>query len=67
MEEKTNGNLTNIELEMAIDELKRRLPYLIQQTEVSSKVLKGRYDNLVGEGFTKEQALEIIKIRPLYE
>ncbi|MEC1373405.1 hypothetical protein P9D39_03645 [Heyndrickxia oleronia] len=67
MEQITNGKLTNIEMEMAIDELKRNLPYFIQSTAVTAKVLKAKYDSLVSEGFTEQQAIEIIKVRPLYE
>nr|WP_259547921.1 hypothetical protein [Heyndrickxia oleronia] len=67
MEQITNGKLTNIEMEMAIDELKRNLPYSIQSTAVTAKVLKAKYDSLVSEGFTEQQAIEIIKVRPLYE
>lgn len=67
MEQKTNGKLTTIEMEMAIDELKRNLPFFIQSAAVTAKVLKAKYDSLVSEGFTEQQALEIIKVRPLYE
>lgn len=64
---KTNGKLTNIEMEMAIDEMKRNLPYLIKNAAVQAQFLKAKYDNLVSQGFTEQQALEIIKTRPLYE
>lgn len=67
MDQKTNGKLTNIEMEMALDEMKRNLPYMIQNAAVSAKFLKAKYDSLIGEGFTEQQALEIIKVRPLYE
>ncbi|GIN37806.1 hypothetical protein [Heyndrickxia oleronia] len=67
MEQKTNGKLTTIEMEMAIDELKRNLPFFIQSTAVTAEVLKAKYDSLVSKGFTEQQALEIIKVRPLYE
>lgn len=65
--DKTNGKLTNIEMEMAIDEVKKNLPYLIQNAALSAKFIKSKYDSLVAEGFTEKQALEIIKTRPLYE
>ncbi|MED4977214.1 hypothetical protein NST70_13720 [Weizmannia sp. FSL K6-0777] len=67
MADKTNGKYTNIEMEMAIDEVRRSLPYLIENTAIQAKVLKARYDHLVVEGFKPEDALEIIKTRPLYE
>lgn len=67
MENQPTGKLTPIEMEMAIDEVKRNLPYMIQSAAISAKVLKAKYDSLVSEGFTEKQALEIIKTRPLYE
>ncbi len=67
MQDKTNGKLTAIEMEMALDELKGNLPYMIQNVTIAAKVFKAKYDSLVMEGFTEEQALEIVKTRPLYE
>lgn len=67
MGNKTNGKLTNIEMEMAIDELKGNLPYIIQNAALQAQLLKVKYDSLINEGFTEKQALEIIKCRPLYE
>lgn len=62
-----NGKVTNVELEMIVDDLKNKLPYLIQNTAVVAQVMKAKYDNLVSVGFTEKQALEIVKSRPLYE
>lgn len=58
-----NGKVSNIELEMAIDEMKRYLPYQIQMFILNSKALKARFDALKGEGFTDEQSIEIVKAR----
>lgn len=55
------------EMAMAIEEMTRNLPYFIQNASIQAKVLKAKYDNLVSQGFTEQQALEIIKTRPLYE
>jgi len=67
MADKMNGKITNIEMEMALDETKEKLPYLIQNTVLTAKLLKAKYDNLVDAGFTPEQAMDIVKARPLYE
>lgn len=65
--DKANGKLTKIEMEMAIDEMRRNLPFLIQNAALQAEFLKAKYDSLVTQGFTEQQALEIIKTRPLYE
>lgn len=65
--DKANGKLTKIEMEMAIDEMRRNLPFLIQNAALQAEFLKAKYDSLVTQGFTEKQALEIIKTRPLYE
>lgn len=65
--DQVNGKMTGIEMEMAVDEMKRNLPYLIQSTAMNAKFLKAKYDSLVEAGFTEKQAFDIIKTRPLYE
>lgn len=67
MADKANGKVTNIEWEMALDETRRQLPYFIQNASMTAKLLKAKYDSLVAEGFTAEQAMEIVKTRPMYE
>ncbi|KHD86365.1 hypothetical protein NG54_03350 [Heyndrickxia ginsengihumi] len=67
MADKTNGKITNVELEMALDEARGQLPYLIESTVIQGKILKAKFDNLIAAGFTEEQALEIVKARPVYE
>lgn len=67
MTEKIIGKMTNIEFEMAIDELESKLPYQLRNISIQAKVFKAKFDSLKGEGFTDAQALEIVKTRPLYE
>lgn len=55
------------EMEKAIQELKSSMPFMIESTMVSAKVLKAKYDNLIAEGFNEQQAMDIVKARPLYE
>ncbi|KZN96489.1 MULTISPECIES: hypothetical protein [Aeribacillus] len=67
MADKVNGKITNIELEMALDDMKSKLPYFIQNVALNAKLLKAKYDSLLDAGFTDEQAMDIVKTRPLYE
>lgn len=63
MADKQNGKVTNIELEMMVDEMMRLSPYVIKGLQENAKQLKVRYDALKQEGFTDQQALEIVKVR----
>lgn len=58
-----NGKLSNVELEMMVDELKRIAPYQMEFFKTNSGLLKARFDSLISEGFTESQALEIVKSR----
>lgn len=62
-EDKVSGKITNVELQIMVDELKRMLPYQIEQIQINSKILKARYDSLKKEGFSDKEALEIVKAR----
>lgn len=55
------------ELETAMREMAENLPFLIQSSSIAAKMLKAKYDNLIAEGFNEQQAMEIVKNRPLYE
>lgn len=55
------------EVEMAIQEMANSLPLFVESAKISAKVLKTKFDNLISEGFNEQQAMEIIKTRPLYE
>lgn len=65
--DKPTGKLTKIELEMALDQMEETLPYLIKRQSQNAKLLKAKFDTLIETGFTEQQAIEIIKSRPLIE
>lgn len=66
-QDKPTGKVTRIEMEVALDYLIESLPVLIRRASIDAQMLKVKYDALVAEGFSKQQALEIVKSRPLYE
>jgi hypothetical protein len=49
-----------LQFEMAIDQMKKMLPFYKEHTKVVAQVLKSYYDELVAAGFTDAQALEIV-------
>ncbi|MGH0678655.1 hypothetical protein ACQVPP_15760 [Bacillus luti] len=58
-----NGNYSNIELEIMLDAMKKNLPIQIKYHNELAKLYKARFDALVREGFTQDQALEIVMAR----
>jgi len=48
----------------AMEKLRRALPQLIELEIIRAKVAKAKYDALINEGFTAEQALEMCKQPP---
>lgn len=43
------------------------VPEQIKLFSIHAKVLKAKQEALIKEGFTEEQALEIVKTRPIFE
>lgn len=58
-----NKQYTNIELEIILDNFVKALPIQLRMQREMSKLFKARFDALVSEGFTEQQALEIVKAR----
>ncbi|MEV9641752.1 hypothetical protein ABZ756_13710 [Mammaliicoccus sciuri] len=58
---------TKNKYEKSIEHMNEMLPYVIQEWDVKAKFLKKKHDRLIAEGFTEEQALEIVKTRPIFE
>lgn len=52
-----------IELEMMVDTLVEQLPAYMRYHSELAKLYKSRFDSLVREGFTEQQAVEILKTR----
>ncbi|WP_433958559.1 hypothetical protein [Cytobacillus horneckiae] len=61
--DKPNGKLTPIEMEMALEEMKKNLPFLIENWKIDAKSMYGRYQALQDAGFNEKQAFEIVKAR----
>lgn len=60
-----NGKITNVEFEMMVDEMIRTIPFQVKYHIELSRLYKSRYDSLVKAGFSKNEALAIIKARGL--
>lgn len=56
-----------LEIQMETDNLKNLIPLVIERTEMLAKVRKAKYDALLQEGFSEQQAVEIISKVPLFE
>ncbi|PHA22045.1 hypothetical protein [Bacillus wiedmannii] len=59
----SGGQYSNIELEIILDNFVKALPMQMRMQREMSKLYKARFDALVSEGFTEQQALEIVKSR----
>lgn len=71
MKKINGGNLlkldTRSDAEKSIEQFYNLLPDTLKYLPGQAKCLKQKYDALVAEGFTDQQALEIVKTRPLFE
>lgn len=54
---------TDVELEMMAEELNRMMPLQIEVMKVNAKILAERREALMKEGFTRKEAIDIIKAR----
>lgn len=60
-----NKKLLQVELEMMVDQLREMLPAQLQIQVINSQILFRKYTELQKAGFTKEEAMEIVKSRPI--
>lgn len=63
----TQPSLTPTEMKEAIADLWAMLPAQLEYVMIQSKMRKKKYDSLLKEGFTEQQALEIVKSTPPFE
>jgi hypothetical protein len=49
-----------LQIEMAIDHIKKMVPFCQEHAKAVAQIMKAYYDALVDAGFTKEEALQIV-------
>jgi hypothetical protein len=49
-----------LQLEMAIDHIKKMVPFCQEHAKAVAKIMKAYYDELVAAGFTNQEALQIV-------
>lgn len=64
MDDKT---MQRLEAEMAIHNLVQNMDVFIEHQQALAKIRKAKYDALVKEGFTNEQALHIVSVSKMFE
>lgn len=62
-----NGKMSNLEMEMALDQQEAIMPLFARKVAIEGKMLRSKFDGLLAAGFTEQQALHITATRPLYE
>lgn len=65
MGEKINGKLTPIEMDIALDEEMKLLPQKIKLMQIQAKQQYEKRQAYIEAGFTKKEAMELIKTRPI--
>jgi len=58
---------TRTDTEKAFEQVLQEIPVIIKMIPIQANAMKVKYDALVAEGFTPEQALEIVKTRPIFD
>ena len=63
-----NGDLKVVEIKLPltdsqldIEQMRKSMPGMMEGNKMLAKVLRSKYDALLGEGFTKQEALELCK------
>lgn len=52
---------TRVAIAQAVKELKENMPAMLEHIILTARLTKAKYDALIKEGFTKEQAIELCK------
>ncbi|WP_374964598.1 hypothetical protein [Lysinibacillus sp. RS5] len=65
--EMKNSAMMSLEIQMMMDNLIKWSPLLMKHYVTTAKLRKSKYDSLIAEGFTEQQAIEIITKTPITE
>lgn len=65
--EMKNSAMMSLEIQMMMDNLIKWSPLLMKHYVTMAKLRKSKYDSLIAEGFTEQQAIEIITKTPITE
>ena len=57
----TGGNNPPIITKKALDQMKIDLPGMLEYIIIMAEMTKAKYDAMIDQGFTKEEALELCK------
>lgn len=68
MSEQPKSNaMVSLEAQIRLDTLKNLFPVILDEIKMNAKLRKAKYDALVDEGFSSEQAIEIISKSKILE